>query len=1043
LTAATTKAHRSRVPGSGTHRLLVDHARGGRSLHGHFARIVCHISLGFAAPNLVWSQATGGEVDSFPAVVSMGLPHAFRPYAGVGLGFSRTDDVSPLARGMFGIHRDIGSPIPGVLGLAAEGWIDSGRDGVDGGARLMYAMAAIGAQFGVDYSIRQDRLDLALTLFLPLRRGGFLLPGSGLRLDWIPQRQSAMASLVFPMFQPWAGKTRPKSSQVPTPVEPSSFRPAIGQTRDDPEMRADVAALRHGVNWIGAFTLPYFPEQGPQQTLPMDTALAKHMAVTDRWAPEGHTPTAEVARYHTALDRAFTRAAGGSPFLADAADTARRTLLEEVLLPYNRTLGQIRSPSVLRGLARRSVDRFGRWVMAAPGQTAETQQAIIGVYQGLLTAVQDLADSTGRRWKDSRLVWLPFQLALRPDEHDTQGEIDALLERLIGRPFEEGHDVAIATDEVFVEVLDQSILDARDYHVLWIHDIRGRNDEGLPDSVAQSTVLDGYLQALTNAARRFDETRRVPTYLIFLDQYYYKSGLAERWLELLREPLTYEFRLGKHPGVERAVRAAQDSLRTAVAASTFLQREAARRGDDWLRRLFAVHVSVTNPPDPSFRSPGVEGLIPPGTPDDVMRDHRKIAFADLTEPDPSRGIAILTGLGVGEHYAASQWIDRTIILRGPGAVALKTEARAMLRRQGFRPEQIPSVLQPVARPPSYEHLVSRLAVEFDWTARGAIAMNATGYGPKRASVAKATLYTLMPPGSLIFIADPQWLSRHWGGMLLGSALRGCRLMLVGPGPKNTAFGGAFVQMSLQRELFLRLVQARDILADPIRQAGGGIHIGLWQTSIGTHQVAEAVLMMRDGLRRYPFIKETLSFDDDVWTVFETAATAVEIWGRFRVLFGYPPPSLATGYHPKWHLKAQFFASPEAMHGAFAQSEWRVFFAERIVERLLEAARRGTAIRLAMLHPITGYLERRTVAERERQVMYFIVGSHNMDLRSFMLDGEAIGIVAGAGSLVTAGDLLVLSAIGVEWLEDASAVDRNFPYPGKTRARAARALEALF
>jgi len=33
-----------------------------------------------------------------------------------------------------------------------------------------------------------------------------------------------------------------------------------------------------------------------------------------------------------------------------------------------------------------------------------------------------------------------------------------------------------------------------------------------------------------------------------------------------------------------------------------------------------------------------------------MRDHRKIAFRDISEQNPFAGGAILTGMGVGQHY---------------------------------------------------------------------------------------------------------------------------------------------------------------------------------------------------------------------------------------------------------------------------------------------------------------------------------------------------------------------------------------------------------
>lgn len=661
------------------------------------------------------------------------------------------------------------------------------------------------------------------------------------------------------------------------------------------------------------------------------------------------------------------------------------------------------------------------------------------MYHALLETVQVAADTTEARWVDTRLSWLPLQLALRPEEHDTQSEIDGILERIMGQSFQRGHDLTIATDEAFVDALNNSILEAEDYHVLWIHDFRGRNDEGLPDTLAQQTVLGAYFRALIDAARRFDVDREVPTFLIFLDQYYYKAGLAERWLELLQDPLGFDFRLkDRFRDVELAVEAEQDSLRAAVAASPALQEAAARRGRDWLHRLFAVHVSITNPPDPSFRSPGIKGVLPPDIPDDVMRDHRKIAFSDLTERDPSRGVAILTGLGVGEHYAHGQWIDRTIVIRGPAAVTLKAEARALLLSQGFRYDEIPQVLRPLDPDPDRAHHTERPPVDSNWFARAAIVMNTTGYGPKRATAAKAALYTLMPAGSLIWLADPQWLNRFWGGMLLGSALRGARVMLVGPGPENTAFGGAFIQMSLQRELLLRLTQAREILAQPMERSGGMLQVGLWKTRLGAHDVQAGLLAMLDGMDRYPFILDVLSFHPSVRDTFE-------FYGRLVKAGRIPSRCPADGtedYHPKFHLKMQFFGTRETLRDAVGHPAWTTFFDNRIKERFQDC-RTGTDIELPMMAPVMHYLDGRSLEVRQRQASYLIVGSHNMDMRSFFLDGEAIGLIAGTGALLSVGDLLVLSTVGVEWVTGPEDIDANFPYVGNTKAAAARALEALF
>src|SRR6185503_11342080 len=119
---------------------------------------------------------------------------------------------------------------------------------------------------------------------------------------------------------------------------------------------------------------------------------------------------------------------------------------------------------------------------------------------------------------------------------------------------------------------------------------------------------------------------------------------------------------------EAHLRERQRELRDAVAASARLQSEArAHGGEDWLRKVVKVHVSITQPSDFSFRS---HRIVPPlpFTPDNIVRDHRKVAFYDLDEQDPYRGAAIVMGVGIGEHYASATWEDRGYRLRGPAAL---------------------------------------------------------------------------------------------------------------------------------------------------------------------------------------------------------------------------------------------------------------------------------------------------------------------------------------------------------------------------------------
>ena len=130
---------------------------------------------------------------------------------------------------------------------------------------------------------------------------------------------------------------------------------------------------------------------------------------------------------------------------------------------------------------------------------------------------------------------------------------------------------------------------------------------------------------------------------------------------------------------------AQAELQAAVDGSERLQAEAARYGEDWLRNRIKVQVNVTNPADLSYWANSYFPVA--GWPDNAIRDHRKIAFYDITEEDPYRGSATFSGMGVGEHYVGPNWEDRALVLSGPAALEVKNQARELLVSQGFDEER--------------------------------------------------------------------------------------------------------------------------------------------------------------------------------------------------------------------------------------------------------------------------------------------------------------------------------------------------------------------
>ena len=147
------------------------------------------------------------------------------------------------------------------------------------------------------------------------------------------------------------------------------------------------------------------------------------------------------------------------------------------------------------------------------------------------------------------------------------------------------------------------ILEAKDYHILWVHDFAGKNGLGDPDNIGYRITVRAYLRALIKATRAFDETRKIPVYMIFVDQFWSQQSNSRMWLEFLEDPMNRTIKFPKEFGEwQKELNETREELKTAVAASRALQAGLEQYGEKWLRNRIKVHINVTNPPDFSFRS---------------------------------------------------------------------------------------------------------------------------------------------------------------------------------------------------------------------------------------------------------------------------------------------------------------------------------------------------------------------------------------------------------------------------------------------------------
>jgi hypothetical protein len=1004
-----------------------------------------------------------------PAVVaptaSLGQPSAWTWTGAAATGWS--DQL--FATTAFGLQRPLLNPLLAVAAVHGEVYVHGEGGQLEPGvrARVMSPFARVG--MGLDYR-PEPGLDLLLSVFHPLRRGGLFHDGSVIRMDYLPGRQQTVAlGIDKPLkSQTPIGRSRPRHDRVRLPAAPTvTRRPALPAAA-----AAALGEARQRSHRVRLQTLPL----GPLPARPAVSgaaAMAAELEALLRPRPEldGASVTAvahpevEVRRYHAAVERAFlaalvggpdaTPAATGDPGGGDGAAAtpaagadgamgaapgaaepvatalaagARRILLTDVLLPYNRLLGQRKDADTVEGLGRQAAASFALWLERDGTVPAEQRSAVQRVFDDLLDIVEDNRAAARAQWHDSQLVWLPLQFALLPEQHDTQAELDALIEEATGTRFTEGNRVEYLITEQFQYHLSRTVRSAQDYHVLWTHDFRGLNTQGAIDEMTFRHVVGSYLAALTARVREYDTTGRLPTYIIVIDQWFYEVNRGRLWLTLLEDPLRRTVSLPpEHAAWQVSLDSALLELRTSVAESALLQERSRFHGSAWLRNLVKVHVNVTNPSDPSFWSRNVVRGIP--LPDNMMRDHRKIVFYDLTEEDPYRGEAIFTGAGIGEHYANLSWEDRSLLVSGPALLPLKAAARELLTNQGIPRGRVPEVL--LARPMAadYDARIEAAALRSQHSLRALQLHNGAGFSDKQINVAKAVLYTLMPPGSVLKIPDSLWNSELWASALLGCALRGGRVLVIGPAAGN-APADVFGALGRSRETLAHLLTAQLLLQDRIRSAGGLLRVGLYRTQLPVNDIPAKVRLAHRALEGEPWLRELFGFDSAVIDRLGEMAQALDGLDMEPVTFR----EFTFDDRPKLHLKGNFFASAEAWT-LMQRREWPDEAQAYMLVRVNQLQSRSTAVStFDGLHQAIADVGGGMVREwrdgldeevSDRVVFYTLMGSHNQNNRSIVIDAEVGFLMSGWPAIIPQIDLVVI--IGqTTWVDGPSNLEALLP-----------------
>ena len=520
------------------------------------------------------APTTGPE----PAPIhSMGQPPLWKPYVAGSFTWNREADRTGGV-GVLGIHKDLMNPMIGAFGLSGEGYLGGAGGDWDGGARLFLTSRLLFLNVGVDYNARDEEADFILAFTPYFRRGGLFGTGGNFRIEWIPGRNHSFNFGFQIPLEPHMGRTRPVARKAPLPRPPA---PAPGPALT-PEAAEALANLRYEALWLlshaDVFNDDDAETYGEAMARFRSDLEAAHAAFTrDRRAPPRGTQlrgreTPLRGGLRPRLCRGGGRARGPGGVGPRARGPAGRG--PDPLQPADRPPQGPRRPARPGGDGPPAP---GHGPRPDGGLDEHRRRAALAVFDEIADVVEAGRRIEERHWEgDERKVWLPLQLALRSEHVDSQAELDAVIERALGRPFTGGNAIFPTNSTRFLLELLRSIEAAEDYHVLWIHDYAGLTG-GKPDPVTHRVTVEGYLRTLTRRIRDFDRTGRLPYFLIFQTQWFYEMNGNRVFLSLLEDPLRHEIDLGDgFEAMEEAVREAQEELRRAVAGSAALAEARAR-----------------------------------------------------------------------------------------------------------------------------------------------------------------------------------------------------------------------------------------------------------------------------------------------------------------------------------------------------------------------------------------------------------------------------------------------------------------------------------
>jgi hypothetical protein len=222
------------------------------------------------------------------------------------------------------------------------------------------------------------------------------------------------------------------------------------------------------------------------------------------------------------------------------------------------------------------------------------------------------------------------------------------------------------------------------------------------------------------------------------------------------------------------------------------------------------------------------------------------------------------------------------------------------------------------------------------------------------------------------------------------------------------------------------------LTPTIRESGGDLRIGLFAAHATADDAAGRLREVRDGLARYPWIRELIPFDDKTLAVLDRVEREIASDDHDATHLAKDEKP----HPPQPHRKTQVIARASAIAALVRQPGWDDMLADAMREQSSQTA--SFADQLGDAHPVVDTAATRRTdqimrgfeasipkAERKRVSFYFAEGSHNMDDRGLVSDGEATLIVSGPQASAGLVDLFYMMA-RTTWIDRPAELERLLP-----------------